>query len=119
MSESVQSPQAANTEVGAKLSWFEKLKSKWGLKSNTQVWLVLLTFACTGSTVAFLRRTIFGLVGFDETTHWAIKTITYLVLVFPLYQILILVYGFIFGQFEFFWNYEKKMLSRFSRKKKQ
>jgi len=38
-----------------------------------------------------------------------------------LYQILLLVYGFIFGQFRFFWEKEKKLVKRigtvFTRKK--
>jgi hypothetical protein len=32
--------------------------------------------------------------------------------VFPAYQILILVYGFLLGQFDFFWQKEKKLLQR-------
>lgn len=98
--------------------WLEKLKQRWGLTTNVQVLLVLLTFTCTGSTVAFLRRTIFEVLGVGPDTHWAAKTGIYLVVVFPLYQVLILIYGALFGQFTFFWNYEKKMLSRFRRKRK-
>ena len=30
---------------------------------------------------------------------------------FPTYQVLIVVVGALFGQFEFFWNFEKKMLA--------
>jgi hypothetical protein len=33
-------------------------------------------------------------------------------LIFPIYQVLLVFFGFIFGQFKFFWNFEKKMLSR-------
>ena len=35
-----------------------------------------------------------------------------LLLIFPVYQILILIIGTIFGQFKFFWEFEKKMLSK-------
>jgi hypothetical protein len=35
-----------------------------------------------------------------------------LLLIFPIYQILLVFVGFIFGQFSFFWNFEKKMLER-------
>lgn len=81
--------------------------------------MVLLTFSLTGSTVAFLRKTIFNWFGFDTETAMWLKTITYLVCVFPLYQVLILVYGFLLGQFEFFWNYEKRMIDRMFRRKKK
>ena len=33
-----------------------------------------------------------------------------LIIVFPVYQVLILIVGFALGQFKFFWNFEKKML---------
>jgi hypothetical protein len=35
-----------------------------------------------------------------------------LVLIFPIYQVLLVFIGAIFGQFSFFWNFEKKMLVR-------
>jgi hypothetical protein len=35
-----------------------------------------------------------------------------LLLIFPIYQILLVFVGFIFGQFSFFWEFEKKMLVR-------
>ncbi len=95
-----------------------KLKLRWQLESNLQVFLVLLTFTLTGSTVAYLRKSIFLWFGFTPDTPWYVKTVTYILVVFPLYQVLILVYGSILGQFSFFWNYEKKMISRFRRKRK-
>jgi hypothetical protein len=36
----------------------------------------------------------------------------YLLLVLPLYQIILLMYGFIFGQFNFFWEKEKQIFRR-------
>jgi hypothetical protein len=35
-----------------------------------------------------------------------------LVLIFPIYQVLLVFIGAIFGQFSFFWKFEKKMLER-------
>jgi hypothetical protein len=35
-----------------------------------------------------------------------------LILIFPIYQVLLVVIGFLFGQFKFFWAFEKKMLKR-------
>jgi hypothetical protein len=37
--------------------------------------------------------------------------IIYILLVFPLYQILLMVYGTLLGQFTFFWKWEKKILT--------
>ncbi|HCO85018.1 MAG TPA: diacylglyceryl transferase, partial [Arenibacter sp.] len=35
-----------------------------------------------------------------------------ILLIFPIYQFLLVIYGWLFGQFKFFWEFEKKMLSR-------
>ena len=93
-------------------SWLLRLQSKWGLTSVGQVLIVLLVFSLTGSTVVFLRKTLFGWLGFNEATTWWIKTITYILFIFPAYQLLLLGYGALLGQFRFFWNKEKKLLRR-------
>ncbi|HZX74601.1 MAG TPA: DUF6787 family protein [Cyclobacteriaceae bacterium] len=33
-------------------------------------------------------------------------------LVFPVYNLFLLFYGFVFGQIHFFWNFEKRFLGR-------
>jgi hypothetical protein len=47
----------------------------------------------------------------EATNPWIYKPLR-LILIFPFYQVLIVFYGWLFGQFEFFWNFEKKMLRR-------
>lgn len=90
-------------------NFVEKLKIKWGLESIFQVIIVLLVFSVTGTTVVFLRKTFFGWLGFDENTELWLKTVTYILFMLPAYQALLLFYGSLFGQFEFFWNKEKKL----------
>jgi len=96
-------------EVEESQSFLEKLKKKWGLKNLLQVIIILIVFSLTGMTVVFIRPVIFSWFNFDEQTSLWLKTITYILLIFPMYQILILVYGTIFGQFAFFWEKEKKL----------
>jgi hypothetical protein len=93
------------------MKYINKLQLKWGLKSKTQVFLVLLVFSLTGSTVVFIRRYLFEALGFTAETSFWIKTITYILLIFPLYQVFALAYGFMLGQFDFFWEKEKKMFN--------
>ncbi len=88
----------------------ERLREKWELDSLWQVLLVLVVFAATGSTVVFLRGLFFSAIGFDATTPMWLKTVTYILFVMPAYQVLLLFYGSLLGQFRFFWNKEKKML---------
>jgi hypothetical protein len=94
------------------LGWLSRLQTKWELDSVAQVLIILLVFSLTGSTVVFLRKALFGWLGFGETTAWWVKTIAYLLFVFPAYQLLLLGYGALLGQFRFFWNKEKKLLQK-------
>ncbi|MDT0559534.1 diacylglyceryl transferase [Ichthyenterobacterium sp. W332] len=92
----------------------EKLKKRWGISSNLQVILILIVFAVTGSSSIYVTKPIlnfFGIVktNFDYTAFYYFLKI---LLVFPVYQVLLVFFGWIFGQFNFFWNFEKKMLSR-------
>ena len=103
-----------------KKSFFEKLKERWQLNSLFQVLIVLLVFACTGFTVLFLKKPILGLLG-EEAKNSIVYSILYYLLILPLYQVVLLVYAFVFGQFKFFWAFEKRLFKRmgqlFSNKK--
>jgi hypothetical protein len=96
-------------EVENKQPYLKRMQEKWGLTSIFQVVLILIVFALTGMTVVWARPIIFHILGIEDASGW-IKTVSYLVLVFPLYQCLLLVYGFVFGQFSFFWEKEKKLV---------
>lgn len=93
----------------AKRGILQKLKEKWGLQSLMQVVAVLIVFSLTGSTVVLIRKYLFAALGFDEGTPFWLKALSYLLFVIPLYQLLLLAYGFLLGQFNFFWEKEKKM----------
>jgi hypothetical protein len=109
------------TQVEIQKNFLYKLKTKWGLENLFQVIMVILVFAITGTTVVFMRKTLFLWIGFDESTSMWLKSIVYILFVFPAYQALLLFYGSLFGQFNFFWSKEKKLIAfvtrSFSRKK--
>lgn len=88
---------------------FNRLKIKWNIESNWQVFLIILVFTLAGPTVVFIKDWYFHLLAFDENTATITKTIAYLLFIFPAYQVLLLFYGFLLGQFHFFWEKEKAL----------
>ncbi|MBI9057531.1 MAG: hypothetical protein JEZ01_07135 [Labilibaculum sp.] len=98
---------------------FEKLKKRWEINSNLQLILILITFSITGSLSIMVRKPIFEYLSIGPETNLMIKIIMSIIIITPAYQILLLIVGSILGQFRFFWNFEKKMISRFSSKKKK
>jgi len=94
------------------MSWINRLQARWKVKSGLQVILILIVFACTGFTVLFIKRPLFEMwFPDDEKPIWA--SILYWILIFPIYNVFLLFYGFVFGQFRFFWDFEKKVFERF------
>ena len=88
---------------------FEKLKKKWNITSNKDFLLIMLVFSLAGSVIGFERRPIFHALGITEHTHLWVKIIAYLPLIPPIYQLNLLFFGFLLGQFEFFWEKEKRL----------
>ena len=99
------------------MSFIQKLQTRWQVKSATQVIIILIVFACTGFTIMFLKPVITDALFDGEKPTWF--SIMYWILIFPIYNMFLLFYGFIFGQFRFFWEFEKKFFNRiFYRRKK-
>lgn len=96
---------------------FEKLKAKWKV-NGTQLFLILCTFAVTGTLTAWISRSITSWIGFTDQTHWGWKLLVRLIILIFGYQVIILIVSVFFGQFRFFWNYEKKILRWLSGRKK-
>lgn len=90
----------------------DKLKQRWGIDSNFQIIIIFIVFAITGSTAAKLAAPICGFIELNEETSPYVYWFVRILLIFPLYQILLVCFGWLFGQFSFFWKFEKKMLVR-------
>ena len=97
----------------------EKLKHRWNIKSNFQVIIILIVFTVTGSTTVYLKKLVFDLINITPETHLLIKIPLYILVILIVYNLLLLIVGFVFGQFRFFWEFEKKFFSRLLFRKKQ
>ena len=91
----------------------KKIEAKWGIDSNFQLAIILIVFSVTGSISVWIAKPLLDFVELDQTSlspwiFWPIR----ISIIFPIYQILIIIIGALFGQFKFFWNFEKKMLGR-------
>lgn len=93
---------------------FEKLKQRWDLKTNWDVFAVLCVFAVNGSFAAYIGRPLFKFLNFTPETVdpvWLYYIVRFFA-IFLIYQSTFPLVGWLFGQFKFAWNFEKKFLSR-------
>ena len=97
------------------LHWVNRLKKKWNIERNVDFFVIMLVFSIAGMTIVFERRPLFHMFGIKATTPFWIKFFVWLAVVFPSYQINLIIFGFLMGQFDFFWEKEKK-LGRFFRR---
>lgn len=88
----------------------KKLKERWELKSNWQLCVVFLVFAITGSSSAKLAGPVTDFFEITKEMGWYIYWPFRILIIFPVYQVLLVFFGWVFGEFEFFWGFEKKML---------
>ncbi|MCR5862446.1 diacylglyceryl transferase [Flavobacterium sp. J372] len=87
----------------------KKLKERWGITSNYQLVMIFIVFAITGSSSAYLSKPVLGAISITkETLPFYFYYPLYIVLIFPIYQVLLMFFGFVFGQFKFFWAFEKR-----------
>lgn len=97
---------------------YEKLKLKWGIQSNLQMVLILIVFSLTGSSSVYIAKPILAFfeIQKESMSLWLYYPLRILI-IFPCYQVILILIGTLFGQFTFFWNLEKKMMRRMIGKK--
>lgn len=98
--------------TGTRTNFIDRLKHRWGITSTFQVIVILVVFACTGFSVLYLEDLIFLWLKVPEDKSWWVAVTLFVFVTLPLYNLILLVYGFIFGQFRFFLNFEKRFFKR-------
>lgn len=87
-----------------------KLKRRWEIETNWQLTVIFIVFAITGSTSAKFAGPLTDAVGISRDLggwiYWPIR----ILIIFPIYQVLLIFFGWLYGEFVFFWKFEKKML---------
>ena len=92
---------------------FKKLEHKWKVTYKWEMIAIFIVFAITGSLAGKLAGPLTEWIGLGKShvngfVYWTAR----ILLIFPIYQAILIVIGWLFGQFRFFWNFEKKMLKR-------
>jgi formyltetrahydrofolate-dependent phosphoribosylglycinamide formyltransferase len=90
---------------------FKRLQEKWEV-STRQFWILFIVFGLTGTTTAILTRYITTLLGMDASTFWLWRVLLRIAMLVFGYQVILLGYGALLGQWAFFWKYEKKLLRK-------
>ncbi|MGX7668563.1 DUF6787 family protein [Flavobacterium pedocola] len=87
------------------------LKQRWGIQSNWQMAIIFVVFAITGTSASYLSKPILASLGITrDSLHPVLYWILYILIILPVYKVLLVLIGTLFGQHTFFKNFVFKML---------
>ena len=96
------------------LFFISKLESKWIVDMRWELIRIFIVFAITGSSSVLVGRPVIQWMGITQNNlHPILYWILFITISLFFYQVLLVFTGWVFGQFQFFWNFEKKMIRRF------
>jgi len=94
-----------------------RLKKLFKATSNWHLFIIFLVFGISGSLSVIVSEPIIKLFKIKELIDDSTLYLTMRILIiFPVYQIVLLLVGALFGQYKYFLDFEKKMLIRFKKK---
>ncbi len=88
----------------------DRIKKIFKVTSTYQLVIVFVVFGITGSLSLVISEYISILLHVDNI-------IMSIISVLIVYQVLLIIIGTLFGEFDYFWEMEKKIISRFKFKK--
>ena len=83
-----------------------------------QLIIVFIVFGISGTVSVFVSNPILNYLNYDEYIKSSfLKFILNILIIFPVYQIILIFVGTLFGQFNYFWAFQKKFFYKFFKKK--
>ena len=95
------------------MNYLKNIKDRWGIESNFQFIIIVIVFGITGSTSLLISGPLLNFINLEQliTVNW-IYWLVRIIIILPIYQILLLVIGTLFGEFKFFTQFVLRMLRR-------
>ena len=91
----------------------EKLVNKFKANSIRHLFIIFIIFAISGSVSLFISSPILIALGLDKLiTFYPLYIFVRIILIIPIYQFILIIIASFFGEFDYFWKFEKKFLQR-------
>ena len=90
-----------------------KLVKKFDAKSNKHLLIIFAIFALSGSVSLFISSPILSLINLESfITYYPVYVLIRIIIIIPIYQLMLIIIATLFGEFNYFWKFEKKFLQR-------
>jgi len=91
----------------------EKLIKKFEANSIKHLILIFTIFALSGSGSLLVSSPIMIAINLKSfVTSYPLYILIRILIIIPIYQIMLIIIATIFGEFKYFWRFEKKFLQR-------
>jgi len=100
------------------LQLFKFLEKRWKVSNRWKVIRIFIIFAITGSLSVIVTNPIFNAIGFTRPNFESIPLgialyyVLKFLLILPFYKVLLVFFGWLFGEYQFFLKFALKMASR-------
>ena len=91
----------------------KKTIDKFHAKSFKHLIIIFLVFALSGSASVLMSSSILTALNLKELINfYPLYILVRIILLIPIYQLVLIIIATLFGEFRYFWNFEKKFFKR-------
>ena len=91
----------------------QKIIDKFHAKSFKHLIIIFLVFSLTGSASLLMSSSILTILNLKELINfYPLYLLVRIILLIPIYQLVLIIIATLFGEFRYFWNFEKKFFKR-------
>ena len=91
----------------------QKIINKFHAKSFKHLIIIFLVFALSGSASLLMSSLILNAINLKELiVFYPFYLLVRIILLIPIYQLVLIIIATLFGEFRYFWNFEKKFFKR-------
>ena len=91
----------------------QKTIDKFHAKSFKHLIIIFLVFALSGSASLLMSSSVLTAINLKELINfYPLYLLVRIILLIPIYQLVLIIIATLFGEFRYFWNFEKKFFKR-------
>ena len=96
-----------------KENFIQDLITKFNAKSKLHLFVIFLVFGLSGSLALWISSPILLALDLNnKLNNYPLYIFFRVLIIIPVYQLILIVIATLFGEFEYFWKFEKKILKR-------
>ena len=95
------------------MNMLKKIIAKFHAKSFKHLIIIFLVFALSGSASLLMSSSILNAINLKELINfYPLYLLVRIIFLIPIYQLVLIIIATLFGEFRYFWNFEKKFFKR-------